>query len=383
ERLIQTSSAHVGEGCDLDLATLLGAREPLRRHELVQRVVERAEIGIDLLLKVTGQESEPLAGFDSGARENEPADLSIAERRHAHRDGEVALPGAGRADREDEVVLADRLDVRPLIRRLRADALSAHRRRDDLAHLGGRGDRCVLRIFDEPLERGLAERLLARGERAYRTDEVADTRDRRGLAADAQLGPPRDDLHAELALEPVDVRLVVPGDEHHPVGVVHEERDLRSGKAHDARSFSKVATTPDTTLPSARPFVSAITFGITRRVSCGPCAPVSVITRRAISRIFVSSSCSGRYAEMKASSRFSLSARSVRPPLVNASIESRRIFACFVRTSCIAASSSSSGLFWTSHCFRAVSSLPSALRRSTAAPTRATPSLWIASRRKR
>src|SRR2546429_564258 len=115
ERLIQTSSAHVGKRCDLDLAALLGPREPLRRHELVERVVERAEIGIDLLLKVTGQESEPLARFDSGAREDEPADLSIAERRHAHRDGEIALPGAGGADPEDQAVLADPPAGRPPI----------------------------------------------------------------------------------------------------------------------------------------------------------------------------------------------------------------------------------------------------------------------------
>ena len=37
-------------------------------HQVVQRVVERAQVRIDLLREVAGQEAEPLAGFDRRAR---------------------------------------------------------------------------------------------------------------------------------------------------------------------------------------------------------------------------------------------------------------------------------------------------------------------------
>src|SRR5438552_1633408 len=154
-------------------------------------------------------------------------------------------------------------------------------------------DRRVLGLIDEPVERGLAKVVVAPGERAHGPDEVSDPRDRSRLAADPQLRAPGDDLHVELALDAVDVRLVRAGDEHHLVGVRDEDRDLRSG-THDACSRSSALTTPDTIFPSARPFVSAITLGMTTLVSCGPFAPLSRITRAAISRTFASSSCSGR-----------------------------------------------------------------------------------------
>src|SRR5439155_3525379 len=180
--------------------------------------------------------------------------------------------------------------------------------------VGRRGDRRLLRIADESLQCGFAQRLIASGKSAHRADEIADARDRRRVAADPQLRAARDDLDAELALDAVDVRFVVARDEHHLVGVGNEDGDLRTGHGHDARSFNSAATTPDTTLPSARPFVSAMTFGITTFVSCGPFAPVSPITRVAISRIFASSSCAGRYALMSASSFSSFCTRSGRSP---------------------------------------------------------------------
>src|SRR2546423_13397493 len=205
----------------------------------------------------------------------------------------MRLPGAGDADRENEVVLPDRLDVGSLIRRLRADALSANGRRDDVAEVRRRDNGRFLRVADEALELGLPQRFLAAREGPHGADQIADARDRTGITADTQLCPARDDLHAELALEPVDVGLVVAGHEHHLVRVRDQDGDLR-GVLHDARSFSNALTTPETIFPSARPFVSAITFGMTILVSCGPFAPVSAITRAAISRTRDSSSCSGR-----------------------------------------------------------------------------------------
>src|SRR5207237_10148328 len=132
--------------------------------------------------------------------------------------------------------------------------------------------------------------LIAARHASPRAERVHYARDGRGVAADAKLRAARDDLDAELPLGPVDVRLVITGDEHHLVGVGDEDRDLRRCGAH-ACAFSSPLTTLATSFPSARPFVSAMVFGITSLVSCGPFPPVSALTRRASSaRAFCSAS---------------------------------------------------------------------------------------------
>ena len=135
ESLVQRSPAHEGERRDFDLTALLRPREALRRHELVERVIQRTEVRVDLFGDVTRQESEALAGFDGGPREDESADPAVAKGGDAHCDSQIRLSCAGRTDREHEVVSAYRFDIRSLVRGLRADALAAHGRRDDFAQL--------------------------------------------------------------------------------------------------------------------------------------------------------------------------------------------------------------------------------------------------------
>ena len=62
----QRAPAHEGERRDFDDARGDAALDVLGPHHVVERVVERAEIGIDLLLHVAGQEAEALAGLDRG-----------------------------------------------------------------------------------------------------------------------------------------------------------------------------------------------------------------------------------------------------------------------------------------------------------------------------
>ena len=69
----------------------------LGRQHVVQRVVERAQIGIDLLLHVAGQEAQPLAGLDRRARQDQAVDRARSISSDRLRDGEIGLAGAGRA----------------------------------------------------------------------------------------------------------------------------------------------------------------------------------------------------------------------------------------------------------------------------------------------
>jgi hypothetical protein len=79
------------------------ALDLLAGHHVVERVVERPQIGVDLLLHVAGQEAQPLAGLDRRARQDDAVDLAALRAwRPRHGDGEVGLAGAGGADAEDQ-----------------------------------------------------------------------------------------------------------------------------------------------------------------------------------------------------------------------------------------------------------------------------------------
>ena len=60
-------------------------------EHVVERVVERPQVRVDLGQDVAGQEAEPLAGLDRGPGEDDAVDLLRLERLHRERDREVAL----------------------------------------------------------------------------------------------------------------------------------------------------------------------------------------------------------------------------------------------------------------------------------------------------
>ena len=97
KRVVQGPAAHERERRDLDRALLHVGGQPVGVEHVVERVVERAQVRVDLGEQVAGEEAEPLAGLDRGAREDDAADLALGERRDRERHREVRLAGAGRA----------------------------------------------------------------------------------------------------------------------------------------------------------------------------------------------------------------------------------------------------------------------------------------------
>ena len=126
---VQRAPAHVGERSDLDDAALHVALHFLGLEHVVQRVVERAQIGHDLFLQVARQKAERLAGLDGGAGEDDARDLLLFQRGDGHGHGEVGLAGAGGADAEDHVVGLDGLEVGALAGGLRDDRRTLRARR--------------------------------------------------------------------------------------------------------------------------------------------------------------------------------------------------------------------------------------------------------------
>ncbi len=75
ERVVQRAPAHERERRDLDHAALDVLGDLLGVEHVVQRVEQRAQVGVDLGHQVAGQEAEALAGLDGGAREDDAVDL--------------------------------------------------------------------------------------------------------------------------------------------------------------------------------------------------------------------------------------------------------------------------------------------------------------------
>ena len=99
----QRAPAHEGERRDFDHAGLHAALDHARVHEIVQRVEDRAQIGIDLFAHVAGQEAEPLARLDRRARKDQPLDDALLEQRDGIADREPGLAGSGRPFGETEL----------------------------------------------------------------------------------------------------------------------------------------------------------------------------------------------------------------------------------------------------------------------------------------
>ncbi len=88
------------------------------RHHLVERIVQRPQVGIDLCLHVARQEAERLPGLDGRSREHDSSHALPHERVHRRGHGEIGLAGTGRSDPDHDVLLGDLLQVLRLARRL-------------------------------------------------------------------------------------------------------------------------------------------------------------------------------------------------------------------------------------------------------------------------
>ncbi len=80
-------------------------------HEIIQRVVDRPQIGIDLVAHVAGQEAEPLAGLDRRARQDQPLDRALLQQRDGVADREPGLAGARRTFGEHQFVALERAQI--------------------------------------------------------------------------------------------------------------------------------------------------------------------------------------------------------------------------------------------------------------------------------
>ena len=89
----KSAPAHESERRHFDDSGLHQLGAALAQH-IEQRVVERAQIGIDLLLEIARQEPETLAGLERGPREDQPLDAPLMQEMRAEGRREIGLAGA-------------------------------------------------------------------------------------------------------------------------------------------------------------------------------------------------------------------------------------------------------------------------------------------------
>ena len=146
----------------------------------MQGVVERADVGVDLVVERAGQEAQPLAGLDGGAGEDDPVNLLVLQGLDGLGDGQVGLAGAGRADPEDDGVGVDGVHVPLLVEGLGTDRLPAAGEDVRGEHLGGRD--VVVDHADHPLD-GVGGEALAGADDGDQLGEHVGARGDRGRVA--------------------------------------------------------------------------------------------------------------------------------------------------------------------------------------------------------
>ena len=87
------------------------ALDNARIHQIIKRVIDRSQIGIDLLAHVARQETEPLAGFDGGPGQDDTVDFLAFEHLHRLRDGKPGLAGACGPGAKHQRMALERADI--------------------------------------------------------------------------------------------------------------------------------------------------------------------------------------------------------------------------------------------------------------------------------
>ena len=96
-----------------------------RGYHILQGIIKRLQIGVYLLLHVTGQETELLAGLHRRTAQDNALGLLVFERAHGQGNGHIGLSRTGRTQRKNEVVVADGLHQFLLVGRTGRNGLPA------------------------------------------------------------------------------------------------------------------------------------------------------------------------------------------------------------------------------------------------------------------
>ena len=115
--VVQRAPAHESQRRDFNLLALKGFLHPVKTHQLVQCVVERAQVRINLLRHVAGQKTQALARLDGRARQHDFLHRAALQRIDRAGHGQISLARARRADAKSDVVRGNVFQISALVER--------------------------------------------------------------------------------------------------------------------------------------------------------------------------------------------------------------------------------------------------------------------------
>ncbi len=147
--MIERTAAHECERCDLDHPVFHEKVEFIHGKHIVQRIVERAQVGIYLFFQVAGQKTEAFAGFYSRAGKHDFFHQFIFQCAHGQRYGGVGFTRTGRPEGKNDVVGVDHLDHPFLVAGFGLDRLPVATEQDriSIAAVAINGNTHLERIF--------------------------------------------------------------------------------------------------------------------------------------------------------------------------------------------------------------------------------------------
>ena len=76
---------------------------------IAERIIERSQVWVDLVVERAGQETEVFAGFHGRTGENDATNLLVLKSTHCFRHGQIGLTGTCRANAKSDGMRFDRI----------------------------------------------------------------------------------------------------------------------------------------------------------------------------------------------------------------------------------------------------------------------------------
>src|SRR5581483_11737588 len=127
ERIVESAAAHERDRRNLDDVLFQIPVHLLELEHVIQSVIQRPQVGIDLFLQRTRQEAQTLSRFNRRAGEYDAVHLFGRQSRNCHRDSKIRFARAGGTNAKDHVVAFDGVKVTALIEALRLHTPAAKR----------------------------------------------------------------------------------------------------------------------------------------------------------------------------------------------------------------------------------------------------------------
>ena len=192
--VVQRPPAHVGQRGDLDQVVVHVPADLLVVHQVVQRIEQGPQIGVDLGLEVARQEAQVLAGLDRRPHQHDLLDPPAPQERNGHRHRQVGFARSRRPDAEDQLVFQQRLHVARLTVGTGPDRPVPSR----ISSVAGLlGLRAMQRRIDQVADIGSTAIVVARAvNRPQPLEDPPRLLDPVGVSLDPDLAVPRQNLHS-------------------------------------------------------------------------------------------------------------------------------------------------------------------------------------------